>query len=139
MNAMELLDLECQTWQPKEGDPTKIVGELVAFDEGIGDWGPYPVLTLVEPGATTGWKVFGFGSVLKNEIERQQPRIGDQVGIKYVGLQQPKGKGKPYELFRVVVERVAGSTPPVAASIGLPDGTAAERPVVPDPFGDEPF
>lgn len=136
----DLLDIDSETWKPEDGSPSKIVGEVIERVQMPGDkYGPYPFLSILPDGSDTAWAVHCFGTVLQGEIAKQNPQVGDRVGIKF--LDTPPGK--EYKLYKVVTIPAEGSIRPApAAAVGLPEGAvAAPAPVtnVPDPFGDEPF
>lgn len=131
----ELLDISSKAWKPEEDSPASISGELIERKVMPGEkYGPYPFLSVLPAGASEAWAVHVFGTVLKNEVEAQDPQVGDQVGIKYLGTPA----GKEYKLYKLVV--IPGDGVPraaAAAPVGLP--TTAPVTDVPDPFGNEPF
>jgi hypothetical protein len=67
---------------------------------------PYPLLE-VETDDGEVVAVHAFHTVLKNELAKKRPDVGDRVGIKYLGT--PPGKN--YESYRVVIERTTASSP----------------------------
>lgn len=140
----ELLDIDSVAWKPedeKSPSPARIIGELIERTTMPGDkYGPYPLLVILPDGTDTAWAVHAFGTVIKGEIAKQDPQVGDKVGIKFLGT--PAGKDyKMYKLVTIPGEGVPRAAP--AAPVGLPVGTdpaaVAGGTSVPDPFGDEPF
>jgi hypothetical protein len=55
------------------------------------------------------WSVWLLHQVLENELARLAPQPGEVVAVRFDGLQTPKGGGKPYRKFSVLVDR-DGST-----------------------------
>jgi hypothetical protein len=138
-------------WRPEEGE--KLVGVLVSVGmSNEGDYGSYPIAVVRrEDGSEVA--VHAFHEVLRSELQRAKPNIGDTVGIKYLGVPD----GVTYNSYRVLVDRPAGATvdwsateaasstapapsPPSAVtaptSAGAPTATAA-RPDGSPPPGDE--
>jgi hypothetical protein len=88
-------------WRPEPGE--SIIGELADVGERDGGYGPYPVLTLAtDDGART---VHAFHEVLRNELAKLAPQIGERIGIKYVGKHPERG----YHQYRLRAERAGGS------------------------------
>ena len=115
-------------WKPNPGD--EVTGKLIDVAVTENGWGPYPVLTLESGGREVA--VHAFHDVLKGELSRRQPKIGDELSIKYLG--QPQGKN--YHAYRVRGGQVGdfnwgqfGDDPePPAAASGPP---IAPTPVAP--------
>src|SRR5207244_9608199 len=72
---------EAEPWRPEVGE--KLVGEVVEVDEFTGDYGTAPTVTIQPEDGGEPLKVFGFGTVLKDKIERANPQVGDIVGVKF--------------------------------------------------------
>lgn len=126
-------------WRPEAGD--LLIGTVDEVSSREGDFGPYPLI-IVEKSDGSYVAVHAFHSVLRNEIESLQPSIGDEIGIKYEGVKEPKGglkKGMSgYEMYRVKLERKspAGSTVPSPPRVqAVPEAERASA----DFLGDEPF
>ena len=80
-------------WKPASGD--KIVGTVTDLTSREGEYGTYPIVTL-----NTGDREVAlhcFHEVLANELARIAPKVGDRVGVKYVGKDPDKG----YHRYRV--------------------------------------
>jgi hypothetical protein len=103
-------------WRPDPGD--KIVGTIVDIDERESNYGSgvYPVVVVADDDGNEV-AVHAFHTVLKKEIARQRPTVGDQIAIKYHGIRE----GQNYEFYRVVVVH----SDPVAKA--EPDWDAIER------------
>lgn len=81
-------------WKPSPGD--EVAGRVIDIAATDGGWGPYPVVTLAgEDGVEVA--VHAFHDVLKSELARRRPKVGDELSIKYLG--QPNGKN--YHAYRV--------------------------------------
>lgn len=110
MGIADQLDLpDAEAWRPEPGD--RVIGKVVGLDERQGDYEPYPVVT-IQTSTNELVAVHGFHSVLKNELAKLAPQVGDEVGIVYKGKTEPKTKGgNEYENYKVVIERGDGSAP----------------------------
>ncbi len=100
MNLEDRLDHQPEAWRPeKAGD--KVVGrvaELDLLDSKFG--GAYP-LVVIETSDGRELAVHAFHTVLKSELARKRPVVGEQIGIAYLGKNQKGG----YEGYRVIIER----------------------------------
>lgn len=83
-----------QGWKPSPGD--EIGGKIIDIAATDNGWGAYPVITLMDEGGTEV-AVHAFHDVLKGELARRRPKVGDELNIKYLG--QPQGKN--YHAYRV--------------------------------------
>lgn len=97
-------------WRPDQDDPDMIVGEVVDIQVGTSDYDPYPLI-LIRQDDGEEKAVHGFHTVLKNELKRQRPQIGERMGIKYLGEQKtkPGSKFNSFIGYRVKVERDTGA------------------------------
>lgn len=130
---------DAEGWRPEPGDV--VIGVVDEVTSREGDYGPYPLIVIEqEDGELVA--VHAFHTVLKNEIEAQAPSVGDEIGVKYLGTQEPKGglkKGQdPFHAYRVRLDRKSpkGSTvptPPRAATEFEKSGDGN------DFVGEEPF
>jgi hypothetical protein len=89
--------------RPESGD--KLIGKVVEIGERLGyNDEPYPIIT-VQPEHGEPLAVHAFHTVLRNELARQRPQIGEMVGIKYEGqFATETGRGR-YHRYRVHVDR----------------------------------
>lgn len=85
-------------------------------DATTGTFPDCPVVTLRQPDGKE-IRVTGFQSVLRNEIEKAAPQVGDLFAAKYFGLKDGKG-GTSYHHYKVAVRPGARtqSTPPYRAA-----------------------
>jgi hypothetical protein len=67
-------------------------------------YGPAPVVEIEDP-VHAAWSVWLVHTVLRREFERQQPKVGERILIRYLGAVRPEG-GAPYESYRLIVDRV---------------------------------
>lgn len=95
-------------WRPDEDDPKTIVGEILDIEKRDGDWGPYPVL-IVRTKDGEEKAIHAMRSVLKNELLKKRPQIGERIGVVYLGEQKGQGT-RSYIGYRVEVERNTNST-----------------------------
>lgn len=119
-------------WRPDKEDAAVLIGEVVDIDVGTSDYEPYPLLVVrTDDGAE--FAVHAFHTVLKNELTRQKPQIGERIGIKYLGEQatKPGSKFKSFIGYRVKVDRKAAAFD--WNKIGVePEDEAADAPKPPD-------
>jgi hypothetical protein len=102
------LNADVEGWRPEAGD--YVLGTVVAVDTREGDYGPYPYVEIEKAdGSIVG--VHGFHTVLKNELARTKPEVGDTLGVKYFGkvATKPGSKYDSFEKYRVVHERTSGA------------------------------
>jgi hypothetical protein len=93
------LDFFPEAWRPNPGE--KLIGTVVDLSTRESEYSPdpYPIIHVAtERGEELC--VHGFHTVLKSELEKLQPRIGDRIGIAYHGRSD-----RGYERYRVIVER----------------------------------
>jgi hypothetical protein len=96
-----------QSWLPEnpdEGHPAQLVGELVRVEDNYTRFGPCKIAILRDP-AGVEWSVWLIRTVLRSEFEKQRPRVGDVVLVKYQGKVSPKGGGDPYHGYELLVDR----------------------------------
>jgi hypothetical protein len=94
------LDAQAEAWRPTPG--ARLIGTAVDIDSRETEFGTYPVITLREDESGNEVAVHAFHTVLKNAFARRPPRIGERLGVRYLG-KSPKG----YEAYRVVFETAA--------------------------------
>jgi hypothetical protein len=109
-------------WKPDPG--ASITGQVIDIATGDGGYGVYPIVTLrTEQGDEIA--IHAFHTVLRTELARRRPKIGDTVGITYHGKRaNASGKGE-YHSYRVT----GGQTQGYDWSRDLPP---EEQPVEPD-------
>jgi hypothetical protein len=116
MGIADRLGGNSAAWRPadnktnKPPHPNPLVGKVVEVTTGTGDYGPYPLLFVLDEKGDE-WRVHGFGSVLQSRIAELKPAPGDEIGIKYLGEEPAKAfPGKTYKNFKIVLERASGET-----------------------------
>jgi hypothetical protein len=80
-------------WKPAPGD--KVVGTVTDLTSRDGEYGTYPIVTLNTGDGEVA--LHCFHEVLANELARIAPKVGDQLGVKYVGRHPERG----YHIYRV--------------------------------------
>jgi hypothetical protein len=90
---------ESNAWIPeKEGD--SIEGKLIDVATGSGYEGkPYPIITLDVDGVEV--PIHAFHYVLRTELARRRPKIGDDVKIVYQGKTPDSKDRKGFHKYRV--------------------------------------
>lgn len=113
-------------WNPEPGET--VTGKLVKvirlkskFDNPDGSEKFYPLLILETSDGDVS--VTAQASVLLNELEKRQPRLGEEISITYLGKKEPQTKGRlPYHAYRVL-----GGTDPNAWNWGSGDGRGVQQ------------
>lgn len=133
-------------WRPEPGD--KLVGVVVDLSEREGLDGIYPIVT-VRTDDGTDVAFHAFHTVAANELAKLRPKIGDQIGIKYVGRIQGANSRSSYHGYRVRTigttqgvnwSRYGDSEEPDAAPNVPVVATDTPAPAVSSQFGDDvPF
>lgn len=92
-------------WRPEVGD--EVIGTVVDVTTGENEYGKYPIITLKrDDGSLVA--VHGFHTVLRNQFKRARPRVGEQVGVRYIQSDTDNEKG--YHNYSVRVKRNEGGT-----------------------------
>lgn len=125
--VVDLLDgieeeAEGSAWNPvkDEDAPRGIQGKVLSLGSVRSTHPPYPDCPIVTIEASDGakWRVTGYQSVLRKEIEEKDVRVGDLFAVKYFGKKMTaKGDGE-YHHFKVATR--AGQRRPAADAGGKP-------------------
>jgi hypothetical protein len=116
------------TWKPRDRaaqHPRLIAGVVVEKGEKQGAGFNGETITTITIHTPEGpeWMVWCFGTCLQQDLAPCE--VGDVVAVKHEGHREGRGNG--YELFRVVVDRGASSSPGLAeASASAPPVAAAQ-------------
>ncbi len=96
-------------WRPDQEDPDILIGEVVSIEAGSSDYGTYPLIVVRQDDGTEK-AIHAFHTVLRNELVKQRPQIGERLGVKYLGKMQAAEGSKygSYIGYRAKVERAAG-------------------------------
>jgi hypothetical protein len=108
----EIEEDDSEGWVPSERGEW-IGGIVVKVSETRSDFandGENPMVPTVTVQTKDGtkWRVIGYSSVLKRELQDQDPHVGDRIVIRYFGekpIKKGRFAGKPYKHFGVVVRR----------------------------------
>jgi len=86
-------------WRPVPGEI--LVGTVEGYDTWEGKYGAVKVAFLRDAagGALVG--VYLSSTVLLEEFRKVRPRVGEKIGIRYLGKDEEKG----YHKFKVMIER----------------------------------
>ncbi len=122
----DLLREPAPAWRPQRGDV--LIGEVVALDERRGFAERlYPIVTILDNETGHELAFHAFHTVAKNEIEKLAPKVGDTIGVAYLGLVEKEDSR--YELYRVrVIRKDAVAAQFDAAALAAPEPEA--QPVV---------
>jgi hypothetical protein len=103
---------DSEGWVPKEKGEG-ISGLVIKVGETKSDFAAdgqdplVPVVT-IQTADGTKWRVIGYSSVLKREIQDADPKVGDRMAVKFFGektLKTGKFAGRPYKHFGVAIRR----------------------------------
>jgi hypothetical protein len=110
------------SWKPVPGEV--LVGVVEGYDRYQGQYGEYRVCLLREATENSLLTVYLSSTVLWNEFAKIRPKIGETIGIKYLG----KSEGNnPYHRYKVVVDREVDVNAFFgAASASAPEPTTPE-------------
>jgi hypothetical protein len=88
-----------EAWRPEPGEI--LVGFVVGYDEGPTSYGP--VRTVIIAREEDGQKVTVWlsSTVLLDLFQKQKPRPGERVGVRYLGRDKAKG----YHKYHLVIDR----------------------------------
>ncbi len=98
-----------ENWKPHSDltHPKSVSGLVIGLEErelGFEQKGTAPfVRVLADDG--TEWSVAGFHAMLRAELLRNGPHIGDRIGVLYQGEGVAKENQLPPHLYRVVIDR----------------------------------
>lgn len=119
-------------WRPEQkGD--KAAGRVVDITVGQGGYDPYPIVT-VENDAGEQTAIHAFHTVLRGELAKRRPQVGDEISVTYLGKRDVKGGRGDYHAYRVT----GGQAQPYNWDQDLPDGMARVDPQVSDIPNDLP-
>ncbi|MBH1932787.1 hypothetical protein I5Q34_00495 [Streptomyces sp. AV19] len=97
-----------------------IQGVVTALDETTSDFGPEPVpVVTVRTADGSEKRVTAYHGVLRNEIRKAAPQVGDTFACRYFGQKESKS-GSTYHHYQVKVVR--STTPPPATGGPVPAG-----------------
>jgi hypothetical protein len=96
-------------WVPDDEDdpsPEGIQGRVKFVGEVSSDYGP-EMCPLIELEAADGtvWSIRGYSTVLRNQINKAAPKVGDIMAVRYFGVKTGKGKNaREYKNYKVAVK-----------------------------------
>jgi hypothetical protein len=116
----ERLDSFAEAWKPEPGE--KLVGVVVDLDSRETEYGRYAIVTLrTDEGDERA--VHAYHTVLAREFEKRTPRLGERLGVKYLGKSD-----KGYEGYRVAWADIVPPDfgPPAAEDVKAKTATDAD-------------
>lgn len=106
----EITEDQGDAWMPADDDemPEGIQGKVinvstVETDQKYGG-GSVPLLEIQEKDGHI-WSVRGYHTVLRNQIEKNNPQVGDTIAIKYLGTKENKKGDNSYENYGIKCPR----------------------------------
>ncbi len=97
-------------WIPDDEDdpsPEGIQGKVTYRGEIPSDYGPenIPIIE-IESADGTKWSIRGYSTVLRNQITKADPQVGDLMAVRFFGTKASKA-GRDYKNFKVAVKKAA--------------------------------
>jgi hypothetical protein len=114
MSLADRLDRPSEAWRPADpkefpGHPNPLIGTIVEIEEVEGDYGLYPLIHLRDD-AGNEWRWSVFGGVAQGRIAKLEPKVGDKLGVKYLGDKPSRNfEGKKYRDWKIVLEPASGT------------------------------
>lgn len=128
--AHDILASDAEPWKPQPGE--EVLGILRARDVRTSAHSDdYPLLT-IEAGPGQWWDVHAYHTVLWDEVKRQDPQVGDVVGVRYLGRSDHGGQGgEGYERYKLVVVKLTtgADVSPSNAAASQPGSDTQPAPV----------
>ena len=92
-----------EPWRAEVGD--SLVGTVESTDSRATEFDPdCPVIGVLDDGGSL-WEVYGFGAVLKGQLLKQKPQVGDTVALRRSEDRISASTRKPYKCFSLLVDR----------------------------------
>jgi hypothetical protein len=111
-----------EMWDPEPGE--SLIAELLRYEERSTKVGPCRVAVVREAdGEGQLWSVWLSRSVLKNEFEKQSPRPGDMLGLKFFGEKTTRNGQSTYFLYALKVVRTKAADR-LAGAVGVAPATS---------------
>lgn len=121
MSLKDRLDEETQTadaWRPEPNE--ELIGTVRRYNmRKMDDGSEYPIVTIErDDGEKFAWHAFH--KVGRDQLEEDRPRVGDEIGIRYLGMVE--GDPYSYHNYRVAVEHKTPEPPAESAAPAGDDG-----------------
>ena len=68
-------------WRPDQEDADILIGQVISIEMGSSEYGSYPLLVVRQEDGTEK-AVHAFHTVLRNELMKARPNVGETIGIK---------------------------------------------------------
>lgn len=85
----------------------KFVGVFKRVDSGPSEYGPVPIVVMADQDGKE-YGIWLLHAVLRNQFAQQAPKVGELVGIRYLGKKRG-ASGRDYANYRVAVVRDASA------------------------------
>jgi hypothetical protein len=115
-----------ERWNPEDAAGATLIGTLLRYETIVTDFGQSQVAVVEDAEDGVVYGVALFRTVLKKRFDALEPRPGDTIGLKYVGLEEPRNKGaNAYHNYVLRVMRGASSNG-TAATATVSEDTGAD-------------
>jgi hypothetical protein len=104
-------------WDPEPGE--SLIAELVRYEDRTTKVGPCRVAVVREADSDELYSVWLSRSVLKNEFEKQSPRPGDMLGLKFHGEKTSRNGQATYFLYSLKVVRTKAGDQQLIGAVGV--------------------
>lgn len=109
-----------EMWDPEPGE--SLIAELLRYEERTTKVGPCRVAVVREADTDELFSVWLSRSVLKNEFDKQSPRPGDMLGLKFHGEKSSRNGQSTYFLYSLRVVRTKAAEQ-LAGAVGVAPAT----------------
>ena len=106
-----------EMWDPEPGE--SLIAELLRYEERSTKVGPCRVAVVREAATDELYSVWLSRSVLKNEFDKQSPRPGDMLGLKFHGEKTTRNGQSTYFLYSLRVVRTKAAEQ-LQGAVGAP-------------------
>jgi hypothetical protein len=94
-------------WMPDDDEdpsPDGVQGRVTYVGEISSDYGPEmcPLIELESPDGTV-WSIRGYSTVLRNQINKVGPKVGDIMAVRYFGV-KTGNSNREYKNYKVAVK-----------------------------------
>jgi len=106
-------------WRPEEGDT--LLGRVTDLSMGASTYGRYPIVTVAPEDGGDAVAVHAFHTGLKNRLAELRPKVGERIGIKYLGKRPLKSNpANTVAVYIVKMDRGADVWAEVGARVEVP-------------------
>lgn len=104
MDEQDLDQAYAEGWRPEEG--SVIVGTVTDLGRGWSDYKNdyYPIVTVMDDKTQTEVAIHCFQTVLERKMKELKPKVGEKIGVKFLGKHPTKNGKNEVANYTVKVE-----------------------------------